>query len=147
MEDLFVPSGLVVAVNNTQEAFDNRWLQADVKDEEGNILWERNVHTSSPTTNFNGANIDQREGHNGWLEDGSFIRLKTLSLGYTLPGKLTKKILIERLRVFFSGSNLLTFTNYSGYDPDVVGGGLFRGTDASAYPNPRVLTFGINATF
>jgi len=147
MEDLFVPSGLVVAVNSTQEAFDNRWLQADVKDEEGNILWERNVHTSSPTTNFNGGNIDQREGHNGWLEDGSFLRLKTLSLGYTLTGKLTKKILVERLRVFFSGSNLLTFTNYSGYDPDVVGGGLFRGTDASAYPNPRVLTFGINATF
>jgi TonB-linked SusC/RagA family outer membrane protein len=147
MEDLFVPSGLVVAVNNTQEAFDNRWLQADVKDEEGNILWPRNIYTASPTTNFNGANIDQREGHNGWIEDGSFIRLKTLSFGYTLPVKYTTKILMERLRVFFSGSNLLTFTNYSGYDPDVVGGGLFRGTDASSYPNPRVLTIGINATF
>jgi TonB-linked SusC/RagA family outer membrane protein len=147
MEDLFVPSGLVVAVNNTQEAFDNRWLQADVVDEEGNVLWERNVHTSSPTTNFNGSNIDQREGHNGWIEDGSFIRLKTLSLGYTLPPRISKRISMERLRLFFTGSNLLTFTNYSGLDPDVVGGGLSRGTDASAYPNPRVLSIGVNATF
>jgi hypothetical protein len=147
MEDLFVQSGLQIAVNNTKEAFDNRWLQTDVLDPEGNILWERNVHTSSPTTNFNGSNIDQREGHNGWIEDGSFIRLKTLSLGYTLPSALTKKIQMERLRVFFTGSNLLTFTRYSGYDPDVVGGGLGSGTDASAYPNPRILTFGINAAF
>lgn len=147
MEDLFVPSGLVIAVNNTREAFENRWLQADVLDEDGNVLWERNVNTSSPTTNFNGASIDQREGHNGWIQDGSFIRLKTLSFGYTLPSSVTQKINMEKLRVFFTGSNLLTYTKYDGYDPDVVGGGLYRGTDASSYPNPRVLTFGINATF
>jgi TonB-linked SusC/RagA family outer membrane protein len=148
MEDLHVPSGLVVAVNNPQSAFDNRWLIADVKDEEGNVLWNRNVHTSSPTTNFNGGNPDQMEGHNGWIEDGSFIRLKTLTLGYTLPLQVVSKMKMNHLRVFFTASNLLTLTNYSGYDPDVVGGGfLSRGTDASAYPNPRIFTFGINATF
>jgi hypothetical protein len=148
MEDLHVPSGLVVAVNNPQSAFDNRWLVADVKDVEGNVLWKRNVHTSSPTTNFNGGNPDQLEGHNGWIEDGSFIRLKTLTLGYTLPLPVVRKMRMNYLRVFISASNLLTITNYSGYDPDVVGGGfLSRGTDASAYPNPRIFTFGINATF
>lgn len=148
MEDLHVPSGLVIAVNNTQTAFDNRWLQADVEDEEGNILYKRNVHTTSPTTNFNGGNPDQLEGHNGWLEDGSFFRLKTISMGYSLPSTVMKKIKMDRLRVFLSATNLYTLTRYSGYDPDVVGGGfLSRGTDASAYPNPRVISVGLNAIF
>jgi TonB-linked SusC/RagA family outer membrane protein len=148
MEDLHVPSGLVIAVNNTQEAFDNRWLQADVVDTEGNILYKRNVHTKSPTTNFNGGNPDQLEGHNGWLEDGSFLRLKTISIGYSLPTSVMKRIKMNNMRVFISATNLYTLTKYSGYDPDVVGGGfLSRGTDASAYPNPRVISVGLNAIF
>ena len=83
------------------------------------------------------------------IEDGSFLRLKNLSLGYTLPSKITKKFFVQKLRVYFSAQNLVTWSNYSGYDPEVStkNTALTPGYDWSAYPRSRVYNFGINVVF
>ncbi len=88
--------------------------------------------------------------HSWGVEDGSFLRLNTLTLGYTLPNNLTKKWYIQRLRVFFTGTNLLCVTNYTGYDPEVSTRRKVPytpGVDYSAYPKSRGFNFGVNITF
>jgi hypothetical protein len=83
------------------------------------------------------------------VEDGSYLRVKTVSLGYNFPVRLIKPLQLSALRLHFSAQNLFTITGYSGLDPEVsrstavTAGGL----DFSAYPHARTLTFGINANF
>lgn len=82
------------------------------------------------------------------IEDGSFLRLNTLSLGYTLPSSLTQKVKISKLRVYVTGYNLVLWTKYSGYDPEVnVQNGLFPGMDNNMYPRNLTRTAGVNVTF
>ncbi|WP_256011438.1 SusC/RagA family TonB-linked outer membrane protein [Desertivirga xinjiangensis] len=82
------------------------------------------------------------------LEDGSFLRLKTLALGYRIPDRLVRSVKMKNLRVYVSGQNLLTWTNYSGLDPEVSvrNSPLSPGFDYSAYPRSRVFTFGLSAS-
>ncbi len=85
-----------------------------------------------------------------WLvEDGSFVRLQNITFGYSLPVSLTNKIGIENCRVFVSGDKLLTFSDYSGYDPEVSYSSsmLTPGVDLTNYPRQKSVTFGINVTF
>lgn len=84
------------------------------------------------------------------VEDGSFLRLSTLTLGYTLPAKVTNKFHCSKLRVYVTGSNLFCLTKYSGYDPEVDtrrSTPLTPGVDYSAYPKSRGFVAGINITF
>jgi len=83
------------------------------------------------------------------VEDGSFLKLKTVSLGYTLPAKLVKKIGMSKLRVYAAAQNLYTWTNYSGFDPEVssINSALTPGFDYSTYPRASTLTVGLNAAF
>jgi TonB-linked SusC/RagA family outer membrane protein len=83
------------------------------------------------------------------IEDGSYLRLKTLSFGYTLPARIVRRAGIDRLRVFCSMQNLLTFTRYTGYDPEVSvrNSALTPGLDFSAYPRARSVNFGVNMVF
>ncbi|MFT3845702.1 MAG: TonB-dependent receptor [Lacibacter sp.] len=80
------------------------------------------------------------------IEDGSFLRIKTVQLGYTIPARLLKNIKLSTARVYVSAQNLFTFTKYSGPDPEVSLGGsnLTPGYDFSPYPRTKVYTFGIN---
>ena len=82
-----------------------------------------------------------------YVQDGSYLRLKNIQLGYTLPVKWTKAVLIQSLRVYVSAENLLTFTNYRGYDPEISSGGTSLGVDYGVYPQPRTLLCGINLKF
>ena len=80
-----------------------------------------------------------------YLQDASYVRLKNLQLGYTLPATLTKKINIQKLRFYVSGENLLTFTKVAGmFDPETIGGGAGTG---NAYPLSRTISVGMNLTF
>ena len=83
------------------------------------------------------------------IEDGSFLRLKTLTLGYTLPKKVIKKWGIGNARVYVAGQNLWTISGYSGYDPEVSirNGALTPGLDYSAYPRAYAINFGVNLGF
>ena len=84
------------------------------------------------------------------IEDGSYLRLQNVSLGYTLPSRLTQKIGLERARIYVAGSNLLTFTHYTGYNPEVNKNStdaLRPGEDYCSYPLPRTVSLGLNLTF
>jgi len=84
------------------------------------------------------------------VEDGSYIRLNTLSLGYTIPQELVKKVHLQNLRFYVSAYNVFTLTNYTGFDPEVSARRntpLTPGVDYSAYPKSRQLLFGINLSF
>ena len=86
------------------------------------------------------------------VEDGSYLRLSTLTLGYTLPAHLTKKVGINNLRFYVTGYNLFCITGYSGYDPEVStcrrnGSQLTPGVDYSAYPKSRQFVIGLNLNF
>ncbi|MDR6782631.1 TonB-linked SusC/RagA family outer membrane protein [Pedobacter africanus] len=83
------------------------------------------------------------------IEDGSYLRLKTVSLGYNLPISYIKSVGLSKLRLTATAQNLVTFTRYSGMDPEVSvrSSVLTPGFDFSAYPIPRTIVFGLNATF
>ena len=83
-----------------------------------------------------------------FIENGSYIRLKTVSLGYTLPKQITNKAKFNSVRLYVSAQNLLTFDNYSGYDPEVSirDKALTPNLDFSAYPRAASINFGLNVS-
>jgi hypothetical protein len=87
--------------------------------------------------------------HSWAIEDGSFLRLNNLTIGYSVPIKSLAGIKMSKLRFYFTGNNLATITNYSGYDPEVSvrSNPLTPALDYSAYPKSRSFIFGVNATF
>ena len=87
--------------------------------------------------------------HSWAVEDGSYLKLSNITLGYTFPRKMLSKIGISKLRLYATGSNLLTWTKYTGFDPEVstMGSGLTPGVDFGAYPKSRSFVFGINLAF
>ena len=88
--------------------------------------------------------------HSWAVEDGSYLRINNITLGYTLPKSVTSKVKISNFRIYTTVNNLHTFTNYSGYDPDVTArrsDPLTPGVDFAAYPRARTWVFGLNVTF
>lgn len=84
------------------------------------------------------------------IEDGSFLRLSTFTIGYTLPNAISSRLKMQKLRVYASGYNLWLWTNYSGFDPEVStrrNTPLTPGVDYSAYPRSRSFVFGLNVNF
>ncbi len=103
--------------------------------------------------NTNRANR-KATGYNGrtstWhIEDGSYLRLQNLAIGYTLPQKWTRSIHIEKLRIYLSGQNLFTWTKYTGYNPEVSlkTSALTPGIDYGTYPLAKTYMVGLNLTF
>ncbi|MEZ0612154.1 SusC/RagA family TonB-linked outer membrane protein [Fibrella sp. WM1] len=99
----------------------------------------------------NGAGPSSR-----WIQDGTYVRLKTATLGYTLPKSLLRKVYMQSARVYVSGLNLLTFTKYTGYDPEVntqytstsnQSANVTIGHDFYTPPQQRTITFGVNIGF
>ena len=87
-----------------------------------------------------------------YIEDGSYIRLKNITLGYTFPKSMLTKLKIENLRVYANLQNVYTLTKYTGYDPEVGAStqdstGLTFGVDNGRYPSPLTCSFGLNITF
>jgi hypothetical protein len=85
-----------------------------------------------------------------YVEDGSYIRLKNITLGYSVPSSVITRIGVTKLRAYVSGTNLITFTKYTGYDPEVSAynsNDAMIGVDLSNYPTARTITFGIDVTF
>jgi len=82
-----------------------------------------------------------------YVKNGDYLRLRNIQLGYTLPQKITKKVLISSLRLYVGAENLLTFTKYDGFDPEISDGGTSTGIDRGIYPQARTFTFGLNLKF
>jgi hypothetical protein len=85
-----------------------------------------------------------------YVFDGSYLRLKSTTLGYNLPKSLVSKIKISKLRLYITGQNLLTFTKYPGYDPEVNyydANASRQGVDVGAYPSAKTIIGGLSITF
>jgi len=85
-----------------------------------------------------------------WVEDASYVRVKNITLGYTLPSNLLEKYGISRVKVYGSATNMFTITKYTGYDPEVSSfndNDAQIGIDLGTYPTAKTITFGINLTF
>ncbi|WP_133274148.1 SusC/RagA family TonB-linked outer membrane protein [Hymenobacter radiodurans] len=109
----------------------------------------RALQGGGTTANLREAAASNARGSSRFLEDGSYLRLKNISIGYTIPESLTGKVKgISNARIYVTGQNVLTFTDYSGPDPEVVNGNFFeRGVDFSSFPNLRTFTGGIQLGF
>ena len=92
--------------------------------------------------------LEEASANSYFVEDGSYFRLKNLQVGYTLPGSISDKARMESLRFYVQGTNLLTITDYQGYDPEIVSfDNLSLGIDRRIYPVSKVVTFGTNIRF
>ena len=114
--------------NVSQSYYNNKWSAENPTGTEPRIL-------GAPQNN----GVSDR-----FVEDGSYTRLKNISLGYTLPKEIFQKY-ISKLRVYVSGQNLVTITDYSGFDPE-IGGGEF-GIDRGKYPQPKSVLVGVQVSF
>lgn len=113
-----------------------------------------NVRVSNPEAVIPRASIqdpnDNDRISDRYVEDGSYIRLKNITLGYTFPSKLIKKFGINNLRLYANIQNLLTITGYDGYDPEIgasTQSANVYGLDYGRYPSPTVYSFGLNVSF
>ncbi len=138
-------SRLDLEFQNTLAQFANRWTTinaAGVRVTDPAELTALNQGKVNPAYNGNSTG----RLHTDIIEDGSFLRINNISLGYTFDRKLLSKLKIDRLRVYVTGYNLHTFTKYSGYDPEVsvIRTALTPGVDYSAYPRAKSFVAGIN---
>ena len=132
-------------------------------DSYGNSNYRRDINpwtTSNPNTEFprlgyqfapndRGINQNARGDSDRWIEDGSFLKLRNVELGYNIPAKFLNKASIGNARLYVSGQNLITLTKYKGLDPDVVGANfnLEPGVDNGNYPSSRIISFGLSVGF
>lgn len=130
-------------VNNHSASLLNSWTPS-------------NTNTDIPRYTREDPNNNKRRTSDRWLEKGSFFRLKTLEIGYTLPQLVLSKVGLKSTRIFFAGDNLFTSTKYKGYTPDLGvnsdenGGGsstMTAGTDYGRFPLARTFMFGLQASF
>lgn len=93
------------------------------------------------------ASRNYRADSDLFIEDGSYLRIKNITLGYSLPKKLINDLSITRCRFYVTGQNLFTFTKYTGFDPEVGGGANARGLDKGNYPIAKMYLVGLNLDF
>lgn len=120
--------GMAVPQNQTAKVLD-RWTG------EG-------TSNSVPRAVYSDPNKNARHSSR-FIEDGSYLRIKNLTLGYTLPQAISKKAYLQTVRMYMSCQNLYTMTKYSGFDPEVGANGI----DLSTYPLTRTISFGVNVKF
>jgi TonB-linked SusC/RagA family outer membrane protein len=104
-----------------------------------------NTNTTIPRLNDDDVNNFKDSNRPGWLQDGSYLRINTVSIGYTLPENLIKGL--ARSRFYATVQNLYTFQKYTGYNPDFTSGVFNPGFDFGSYPKPRTFMLGVQLVF
>ena len=134
--NLFHLNSPLMGANILQSYYDDRW-------------------TETPQNNQPRLTASTQSGQNTlfsdrYIEDGSYLRIRNVQLGYNFPKSMLKNIHFDALRIYVSVDNLFTFTKYSGYTPEISdqwGDPLTAGSDVGASPLPRTMTVGLNLTF
>jgi len=138
LETTSIPTTQAVIQNTTRERWEGRWLRP------GDNAAFRGFDPSN-TYSAVGSRISDF-----YLEDGSHLKLRTMSVGYNLPRELMKKLKMNAARFYVNGNNLFIITNYTGYDPEVnhnnIGTNIQIGYDNGTYPQGRSFVFGLNVT-
>jgi hypothetical protein len=137
----------------------NKDYSAGVDRGDGTLVWNwyddiTNVRIANPDAGLPRASINDPNDNDRWsdryIEDGSYVRLKNVTLGYTFPKKMISKWGLESLRLYANFQNLLTITKYSGYDPEIgvsTASVNVMGLDNGRYPSPTTYSFGLNVSF
>ncbi len=135
--------GFYRAFNLTQRVYDERWTGEGTSNTMPRVSWLGSTNNKTPSSRF--------------LEDGSYVRLKNLQIGYNFPQQLVRKWHIKGLRIYVTGQNLLTFTKYTGLDPEMhtsdnlnsetYRGDVAAGIDWGTYPSARSYIAGVNLNF
>jgi hypothetical protein len=129
----------------------SNYAKLELIDPEGSDTDPYNVIVTNPDTDIPGVRNDQTNGNlrfsDKFIEDGSFVRCKNISLGYNLPGTLLDMAHIASLRFYGSITNVFTITKYSGMDPEIGSWDpINAGIDNGYYPQSRRFTIGVNIT-
>lgn len=145
--------GMTSIYNNQTKAVDNRARFA-LNNPSGSDIDPSNVYLANPGTTIPRYATSDNNRNNRmsdrFIEDGSYLRIQNVSLSYTIPPVFTRRYRVEKLRLYVNAQNVWTFTNYSGYDPEI---GAFnqdsrrQNIDMGRYPSPRVFTMGIDLNF
>jgi len=132
--------GFYRAFNVTKRYYDERWTGEGTSNSQPRASWDAKSNNCKPSTRF--------------LENGSYLRLKTLQIGYSLPQRTIQRLFIENCRIYFSGLNLWTLTKYPGLDPEMTTsdnssseGDRASGIDWGTYPSAISYNIGIQLTF
>jgi hypothetical protein len=118
-------------------------------DPNGSSTDVNNVYVVNPETRIVGVRNDDTNGNNRisdiYVEDGSFIKCKNISVGYTFPEKLLSKTPLRSVRIYANVTNVFIISKYTGMDPEIGGWSpIDAGVDYGFYPQPRVFTLGVN---
>jgi len=128
---------IMPSMNMVTDFYNGRWIDTNTADQNANARWPRAFIKQTYGDAFNGVTSTW------WMRDASFLRLKSVELGYTLPKSAAKLLGIENLRVYANGNNLFSIDKIKICDPEVPDG--VAGTNF--YPQQRIVTFGLNVTF
>ena len=100
-----------------------------------------------PRVTLNDLNGNWSTASDMAVKDAGFLRLRTITLGYTLPKSIIQSVKIQKIRIYVSAENLITITKYKGFDPEIGGGVFANGIDYGNYPQPRTILGGVNISF
>lgn len=150
LEDVRANNNLLTCASNYAKiGYIDETLTGAAKEDYRN-LYVLNASTSHlPRLSASSTNANNRMS-DLYVEDGSYIRLQNISLSYTLPKSIVRKIKLENVKVYMNLQNVYTWTKYDGFDPEVgamYGDALMTGLDYGRYPSPRIYTFGLNVSF
>ncbi|MCF8226468.1 MAG: TonB-dependent receptor [Bacteroidales bacterium] len=109
--------------------------------------WTEDNHTKHPRNIASDPNGNFSKSSTYFVEDGSYLKLRNIQVGFNLPARLLNELGVSRLRLFINANNLLTITGYSGTDPEVAGSNTSRGVDYGLYPQVRTVTGGVELNF
>lgn len=139
-----------VGGNKIYNGNDFRLLSLDTgrnfRAEAANAWTTSNTNTSIPRAVLGDPNRNSRASTR-FLEDGDYLRIKTIQVGYSLPVSVLETLELDKFRVYLTGQDLFTFTKYSGLDPEVGGDVLSRGIDINLYPKYKSIIFGVQLAF
>jgi hypothetical protein len=132
--------GFYRAFNVTERYYNDHWTGEGTSNSQPRASWNAKLNNVKPSTRF--------------LEDGSYIRLKALEVGFTLPPSVARKAYLEKCRIYFSSMNLWTWTKYPGLDPEMTTsnnsedeGDIAAGIDWGTYPSAVSFNVGLQLTF
>ncbi|HEX8016021.1 MAG TPA: TonB-dependent receptor [Flavobacterium sp.] len=129
-------------------SMENRWRNFDDMGNDLRYSPALLADFNKDATMWNPSSIGRPIASSYAVEDGSFLRLNTVSIGYTIPIDVSKKLIFNKVRLYVTGNNLYVWTNYSGYDPEVnLATGLTPNIDYDRYPRTRNYTFGAQLSF
>ena len=137
-------------IHQYQKHLGNDFLDDNMLDDVLNRWRKPGDKTDTPRATVDDLNNNNRSNSSRFVYDGSYVRFKNVILGYNLPTSVTERLKMRSLRVYAQAQNLITFTDYPGFDPEVNFAGTSNttlGVDFYTFPQARTITFGVNVGF